>query len=402
MSNAYVGISVITSIYNKSIYLDDYFNSLMKQSFRNFEVICVDDCSTDDSMEHLNELTRNNPQFKIIKNEVNSGASVSRNKAIDICQGKYICFLDADDCFRSDAFEKLWNIAEKYKLDGIFFSASEYSEDLKKELKCIQYKKKYPICDGKTIISLLYKNNEYQSACGFQLWNLQYIKKINARFYPGIVYEDTLFTLQTLLKASKITAISDNIYIYRKCEGSVSRSLGIHQLESCLIIYGILCNMEKEYIYDKRVYYEICKRLELFKNRIKHIICTEQDKVRNLVFDKKLSGILKPFLEMCNYPYIRELFPEEKEKIKKASKVYVFGDGIIAEETLSLLKKEDINIDSVIVSEVSSNIWRGYKVISVDDLYDKGVVIISVTSKWRQSIECKLKDSGNETIFITK
>ena len=111
MSNAYVGISVITSIYNKSIYLDDYFNSLMKQSFRNFEVICVDDCSTDDSMEHLNKLTRNNSQFKIIKNEVNSGASVSRNKAIDICQGKYICFLDADDCFRSDAFEKLWNIA---------------------------------------------------------------------------------------------------------------------------------------------------------------------------------------------------------------------------------------------------------------------------------------------------
>ena len=80
--------------------------------------------------------------------------------------------------------------------------------------------------------------------------------------------------------------------------------------------------------------------------------------------------------------------------------IYILSD--IAEETLSLLKKEDINIDSVIVSEVSSNIWRGYKVISVDDLYDKGVVIISVTSKWRQSIECKLKDSGNETIFITK
>ena len=130
MSDVCIGISVVTSIYNKSVYLDDYFKSLMNQSFKNFEVICVEDCSTDDSMEHLNRLVFNKPQFTVIKNEVNSGLSVSRNKAINMCKGKYVCFLDADDCFRPDAFEKLWNVAEKYELDGVLFSASEYSENL--------------------------------------------------------------------------------------------------------------------------------------------------------------------------------------------------------------------------------------------------------------------------------
>lgn len=402
MSDVCIGISVVTSIYNKSVYLDDYFKSLMNQSFKNFEVICVEDCSTDDSMEHLNRLVFNKPQFTVIKNEVNSGLSVSRNKAINMCKGKYVCFLDADDCFRPDAFEKLWNVAEKYELDGVLFSASEYSENLKKNLRSIQYKASYPICDGRTIISLLHKNNEYSSACGFQLWNVQYLKNINASFYPGIVYEDTLFTLKTLLKAKKVTAIPDNIYIYRKCQDSISHSLGIKQLKSCLIIYEALRNFEKQYIHDELVYFEIHERLLLFEKRIQHIICTEQDKIKDLVLDENNSKILKPFLETISFPYIREFSDEEKENIKKASDVYVFGDGIIAEEAMALLKKENIRIKAIIVSNLSSNIWKGYSVISIDDFCDRGMVIISVTPKWRKSIEDKLKENGNETIFITK
>ena len=82
--------------------------------------------------------------------------------------------------------------------------------------------------------------------------------------------------------------------------------------------------------------------------------------------------------------------------------VYVFGDGIIAEEAMALLKKENISIKAIIVSNLSSNIWKGYSVISIDDFCDRGMVIISVTPKWRKSIEDKLKENGNETIFITK
>ena len=77
-----VKISVITAIYNKSKYLYDYVQSIKKQTFRDFEVICIEDCSTDDSLKQLQRLVENDSRFTIIRNSVNCGLSISRNKAI--------------------------------------------------------------------------------------------------------------------------------------------------------------------------------------------------------------------------------------------------------------------------------------------------------------------------------
>ena len=145
-----IKITIITSIYNKSKYLSDYVQSIKNQTFKDFEVICVDDCSTDDSLKQLQILVSKDSRFNIIINEENCGLSVSRNKAIELSKGKYICFLDADDCFVPQALEILWETAEKYGVEAVFFSALEYSEDLKKKLRTIKYKRTYPVCDGKT------------------------------------------------------------------------------------------------------------------------------------------------------------------------------------------------------------------------------------------------------------
>lgn len=109
-----IKITIITSIYNKSKYLSDYVQSIKNQTFKDFEVICVDDCSTDDSLKQLQILVSKDSRFNIIINEENCGLSVSRNKAIELSKGKYICFLDADDCFVPQALEILWETAEKY------------------------------------------------------------------------------------------------------------------------------------------------------------------------------------------------------------------------------------------------------------------------------------------------
>lgn len=403
INNTSVGISIITSIYNKSKYLNDYVESIKNQNFTDYEIICVDDASTDDSLEHLMNLVSDDTRFTIIKNEENCGPSISRNKAIKMSKGKYICFLDADDCIKPNALELLWDLVEKNELEGVFFSASEYTNDLKKELRTIQYKETYSICDGRTLISLLHKNNEYQSACGFQLWKSEYLCGINAEFYPGIVYEDTLFTLQVLLKAKRVMAISDILYIYRKCENSITHSLGIEQLKSCLIVYDILTKIEQQYANDKLVHSEIIKRLSLFKKRIQHIVCIEQDKNIYLNNYEGYYDVLNPFLKKENYPYIRELSYEEICKIKETSKIYIFGDGLIAEETIIMLKKYHININGIIVSYSCENMtWQGYKIIHIEDFHEDGLVIISVTEKWRKLIETILYERGNDTIYIAR
>lgn len=398
-----VQITVITAIYNKSKYLDNYVQSLKEQKFQNFEVICVEDCSTDDSMEHLKRLVSNDNRFIIISNNVNSGASVSRNNALKISRGKYVCFLDPDDCFTANTLEVLWNTAEKFEVDGLLFSASEYSEDLKKELRPIKYKYTYPVCDGEKLISLLHERSEYQSACGFQLWKLEFIKKNEVRFYPNIVYEDTLFTLEVLLKAKRVMAISDILYIYRKCSNSISHSLGVKQLYSCLIVYNELLKMSEQYFNNEWVYLEIINRLNLFKRRIQHVVCTEQKNIICSVDYGEYNYILQSFFENISYPYIRQLSINEIDKLKKTRNVYIYGDGIIAEETIALLNTQHINIKAVIVSYViDGNEWHGYKMIAIDDFFEKGIVVISVTTKWRKQLEKILHDRGNETIFITQ
>ena len=232
---------------------------------------------------------------------------------------------------------------------------------------------------------------------------MEFIKKNEVRFYPNIVYEDTLFTLEVLLKAKRVMAISDILYIYRKCSNSISHSLGVKQLYSCVIVYNELLKLSEQYFNNEGVYLEIINRLNLFKRRIQHVVCTEQKNIICSVDYGEYNYILQSFFENISYPYIRQLSINEIDKLKKTRNVYIYGDGIIAEETIALLNTQHINIKAVIVSYViDGNEWHGYKMIAIDDFFEKGIVVISVTPKWRKQLEKILHERGNETIFITR
>lgn len=96
----YGTVSVIMPSYNTNEYLRETVNSVLSQTYENWELIIVDDCSSDNSLEILREYAERDPRIKVIINESNMGAAVSRNKAIDLANGRWIAFLDSDD---------LWN-----------------------------------------------------------------------------------------------------------------------------------------------------------------------------------------------------------------------------------------------------------------------------------------------------
>lgn len=96
-------VSIIIPVYNGSKYINRTLNSVLNQTFQDFEVICINDCSSDNSFDILQEFAQKDERIKIINNEKNLGAALSRNVGIDIANGEYIYFLDADDY-----------IAEKY------------------------------------------------------------------------------------------------------------------------------------------------------------------------------------------------------------------------------------------------------------------------------------------------
>ena len=104
-------ISVIIPVYNAERYLRDSLNSLLQQTFEDWEAICVNDGSADSSAQILQEYAAKDNRFIIIS-EPNSGQSVARNKALELAKGKYVAFLDADDLLKENFLESLYNAAE--------------------------------------------------------------------------------------------------------------------------------------------------------------------------------------------------------------------------------------------------------------------------------------------------
>ncbi len=117
-------VSIIMPSYNTAKYIPDSINSVLSQTYRNFELIIVDDCSTDNTDEAVKPFLSDN-RIKYLKNEKNSGAAVSRNYALREAKGKWIAFLDSDDLWEKDKLEKQISFMVK---NGYKFSYTDYIE----------------------------------------------------------------------------------------------------------------------------------------------------------------------------------------------------------------------------------------------------------------------------------
>lgn len=109
-------ISVIVPAYNVEKYVEQCIDSLLNQTFKDIEIIIIDDCSTDKTFEIINNKYGKIPNVSIFKNDVNIGQGQTRNKAMKIAKGKYIYFLDSDDVLLSHGLERLYLLAEKIML----------------------------------------------------------------------------------------------------------------------------------------------------------------------------------------------------------------------------------------------------------------------------------------------
>ena len=116
-------VSIIMPSYNTGKFIKETINSVLNQTYNNWELIIVDDCSTDDTEEIVNAIKDN--RIKFLKNSTNSGAAISRNKAIKEAKGKWIAFLDSDDLWKKEKLEKQIRFMEENHYD---FSYTNYTE----------------------------------------------------------------------------------------------------------------------------------------------------------------------------------------------------------------------------------------------------------------------------------
>lgn len=114
-------ISVIMPLFNAQKYLPEALQSVLNQTYKDFELICIDDCSADGTRSILEEFQKKDARVRIMINKKHLGAAPSRNKGLKAAQGKYVLFLDGDDVFEEELFEKADSAMEKYQADIVLF-----------------------------------------------------------------------------------------------------------------------------------------------------------------------------------------------------------------------------------------------------------------------------------------
>lgn len=219
MSNSdAIKVSVIMPIYNAYSYLRPAMDSVLDQTLAEIEVICVDDGSTDSSLDILKEYQAKDSRVRILT-ENNAGPSWARNKGLSRARGEYIIFLDADDFYELTLLEKMYERAERDKLDMTITEYDIYddkSATFEKRIKS----ERGAILEGDTIVS----KNEYPEVI-FQctsnyVWNklfrAEFIREKNLSFDQDLrVFEDVYFVMTSLSMADRIGKIHEVLIHHR-------------------------------------------------------------------------------------------------------------------------------------------------------------------------------------------
>lgn len=210
-----IKVSVIVPIYNVGRFLPQCLDSLCAQSLKDIEIICINDGSTDDSLDILNEYAAKDSRIIVI-NQANSGQSAARNKGLEAAQGEFIGFVDSDDWIDSAYYEKLYQAAKAFQAD-IACCGSTYIGKTKN--KSMLTYKNHQTAEDLTAKFKLFDIPRYN-----YIWNKIYhrdlFKSKESRFREGIVYEDMIWMPQMALKCTKAVSVPEVNYFYRYNENS--------------------------------------------------------------------------------------------------------------------------------------------------------------------------------------
>ncbi|MDD3322128.1 MAG: glycosyltransferase family 2 protein [Paludibacter sp.] len=308
-----VKISVIIPIYNDELYLRDALYSIQQQTFENFECICVNDGSVDQSEEIIDDFVKNDKRFLKINRE-NGGVSAARNTGLDAAKGEYIFMMDHDDLIPNYTLEKLLNAAQKYNADMSRGRMMMIAEDFSLQqlpTDNIQNKKEHfyqnPLTDYYRHIRHKNKNWYYVWMCLFKRSVIHEIHFLDELRSGG---EDNLFTFEVVSKIKNFVQITDIVACHRYSKISVTLNgynpalfFNISEIIIPHIFqkYALDTNIDKRllwWVYRKESYaiYRFLIRNPIRLNELKYL-----EQARQLLLNHEGSSAFNEIIKRWNF-----------------------------------------------------------------------------------------------------
>ena len=317
-------ISVIVAVYNTEKYLDRCIESLLNQTYKNMELVIVEDCSTDSSRKLLKKY-KGNKNIKVFYNRENRGLSYSRNYGLKKSTGDFIGYIDSDDYVEPDYYEKLMSSIKDNKSDIAICDIKLVDEQTNKIQRCKCYANDFDVYS-------VVNNGFAASACN------KLFKRKNIEKYPfaeGKVNEDIAVVIPTVIQAKKIS-YADTCYFYVQRGGSIQNSKFSDKRFD--IFDGVKTTLER--IKNEQDY-------EFYKNAIVYnqlilllmfAIPKEKNFIKRYKFLKKFNELSKDYKITKNTNYLEYL-----ENSKRINQIYY-------KNLVNLNEKKMILLDNVWIS----------------------------------------------------
>lgn len=316
-------ISIIVPVYNAENYIERCVKSILNQTYKNIEVLLIDDGSVDNSYMICEKLAKENEKV-IFVHQKNYGVSATRNKGIEMANGKYIGFVDVDDFIEDKMYENMYNIlkAEQADISMCYFNVVYAEEYSKKISNKVQIKKL-----NKEELYACLLNEKIQGFVWNKLYRKEIIEKFSVKFSQDIkIAEDTLFNVEYISKIRTGVVLENQLYNYfQNVNGAYLRNYNENWNTILHAYEKIIENYKKEKL-SEQIY------IKLYLN----FINANFDLKQKLLLSKHKDEMLEKKIKKNVKLYFRTVFISNiisvKEKIELVLKRYFITIFLILKE----------------------------------------------------------------------
>ncbi|MDR2080608.1 MAG: glycosyltransferase [Campylobacteraceae bacterium] len=298
-----IKVSVIIPVYNVEPYLRQCLDSVINQTLKDIEIICVDDGSTDNSLAILNEYAQKDKRFTVLRQE-NSGAGKARNRGLAIAKGEYLSFLDSDDFFEQTMLEEMYRKAVSMDADIVLCGGSTYDDVTKETKPAPWFLNEWHVKDLEVFSRHTLKDDIFkitQPNNWTKIYKRSFISNNNLIFQNMKTCNDIYFSYMALIFADKITYINRSFVNYRRnTKNSTTSNRGEYYNNVFSVFNKIKTDLTKIGIFD-----EIEKPLyERFSGHFfyEYQFVVKQDRQKLIYEVKKMfpEKYYDMFLKKCN------------------------------------------------------------------------------------------------------
>lgn len=419
-----IKVTIIVPVYNVEEYVEESVKSLMNQSLQEIEILCVNDGSSDSSLNILRRLEQMDDRISVISKE-NTGYGDTVNIGIELAKGEYIGILESDDFSSVNMFETLYNVAIKNNADVVksnyyLYFTEDHRTEFQNNLWAVPY--------GRVLAEdeqekLFFSASSVWSA----IYKREFLQKNRIIFSktPGASYQDVAFAFKVLLRAKRIVAIKDALVFYRQdnpdsSSNSSSKIFCVYNETKEILSYMLKTNNENKlpvYVKCKYIWYSwhlnrlvgqakrqfLIKmfhelRQDCFNGYLlkKYWNDSEWEEVHRLIFDfESFYG------EIFGDTAVKSLNEVNKKvlifMLRQAAPLFIYGAGKQSGRLIQLLRLYDICPDGVVVTSMSNNpeSLEGIPVMDIEYVSKnkRDVLIISgVAEKYKSEIIAALEE----------